>query len=115
MTILTESVDHGDRNRSLLTTFKVTDHPTQEQWYGSPDTRSTETDESVLDGGDVDSRSDDERDGTKNSGSDNVPRLLVGSVGVPTHGQRDGQRDDVDGDSHDCEGDLRLVRASPLS
>ena len=101
---LTKSVDHGDRNRSLLTTLKVTDHPTQEQWHGSPDTRSTETDECVLDGGDVHSRSDDERDGTENGSSDNVPRLLVGSVGIPTHGQGNGQRDNVDGDSHDYEG-----------
>ena len=84
---LTKSVDHGDRNRSLLTTLKVTDHPTQEQWHGSPDTRSTETDESVLDSSDVDSCGDDERDGTQDGSGDDVPRFLVGSIGVPTHAQ----------------------------
>ena len=103
VTILTESVDHGDRNRSLLTALKVTDHPTQEQRYGGPDTGSSETDERVPDSGLFHYGGDNERGGSEDTGGKDVPRLLVGSIGVPTHGQGNGQGDDVDGDGHDCE------------
>jgi hypothetical protein len=97
----TEAVDHGDRNRSLLTTLEISHHPAQEQGHRRPDSRSAETDKGVPHRGLGDDRGDDKRGSSENGSGKDVPGLLVRSVRVVPHGEGDDEGNDVDRDGHD--------------
>jgi hypothetical protein len=99
---LTETVDDGDTDSSLLTTGEHGHHPAQEQGDGRPDTGAAEANEGVSDGIVAGGRADDERGGSHRTSGEQVPSLLARSVRAPTEEQSKEQGDEVDGDGHDC-------------
>lgn len=57
---VSETVDDGNTDSSLLSTVKHGDHPREEDGDGGPDSSSAETDECVFDVGIMDRHADDE-------------------------------------------------------